>query len=39
MRYPAAFVVAWTLADLAGLAVPGEDQVGCALGYRDRRGE
>ncbi|MFI6429192.1 YifB family Mg chelatase-like AAA ATPase [Rhodococcus oryzae] len=31
--------VAWTLADLAGLALPGEDQVGCALGYRDRRGE
>ncbi|MFC7447236.1 YifB family Mg chelatase-like AAA ATPase [Rhodococcus daqingensis] len=31
--------VAWTLADLAGLSVPGEDQVGCALGYRDRRGE
>ncbi|MGW0174944.1 YifB family Mg chelatase-like AAA ATPase [Rhodococcus sp. NPDC003322] len=28
--------VAWTLGDLAGLTVPGEDQVGLALGYRDR---
>ncbi|MFC9788029.1 YifB family Mg chelatase-like AAA ATPase [Rhodococcus sp. NPDC127528] len=31
--------VAWTLADLAGLTGPGEDQVGTALEYRDRRGE
>ncbi|MFE3290890.1 YifB family Mg chelatase-like AAA ATPase [Rhodococcus sp. NPDC059234] len=31
--------VAWTLADLSGLTVPGEDQVGTALEYRDRRGE
>lgn len=28
--------VAWTLADLAGLTVPGADEVGCALGFRDR---
>ncbi|MFD4468193.1 YifB family Mg chelatase-like AAA ATPase [Rhodococcus sp. NPDC058505] len=30
--------VAWTLADLAGLTVPGTDQVGFALGFRDRWG-
>ncbi|CRK54213.1 conserved hypothetical protein [Rhodococcus sp. RD6.2] len=30
--------VAWTLADLAGLPAPGEDQVGLALGFRDRWG-
>ncbi|MCL2533989.1 MAG: YifB family Mg chelatase-like AAA ATPase [Nocardiaceae bacterium] len=28
--------VAWTVADLAGLDAPGVDQVGCALGFRDR---
>ncbi|RVW03820.1 YifB family Mg chelatase-like AAA ATPase [Rhodococcus xishaensis] len=28
--------VAWTLADLAGLSCPGSDQVGAALGFRDR---
>ncbi|GAA4476215.1 YifB family Mg chelatase-like AAA ATPase [Rhodococcus olei] len=30
--------VAWTLADLAGLTVPGGDEVGLALGFRDRWG-
>ncbi|MDH6680073.1 magnesium chelatase family protein [Rhodococcus sp. LBL1] len=28
--------VAWTVADLAGLGSPGADQVGTALGFRDR---
>ncbi|RVW09866.1 ATP-binding protein [Prescottella agglutinans] len=28
--------VAWTLADLAGVGSPGADQVGTALGFRDR---
>lgn len=30
--------VAWTLADLSGLTVPGRDEVGLALGFRDRGG-
>jgi magnesium chelatase family protein len=29
--------VAWTLADLAGLARPGHDQITEALKFRDRR--
>jgi magnesium chelatase family protein len=29
--------VAWTLADLAGLARPGRDEITVALDFRDRR--
>ncbi|NKR46986.1 hypothetical protein GS506_21190 [Rhodococcus hoagii] len=36
LRLVRAFVVAWTLADLAGLETPGTDQVTTALEFRDR---
>ncbi|WP_256991985.1 hypothetical protein [Rhodococcus sp. 06-1477-1A] len=34
--HPRALAVAWTLNDLAGGAVPGADEVGAALDFRDR---
>ncbi|WP_259375976.1 hypothetical protein [Rhodococcus koreensis] len=36
VRYPRALAVAWTVSDLAGLGMPGPEQVVTALGFRDR---
>jgi hypothetical protein len=37
-RYLVTFVVAWTLADLAGRTSPGVEQVGTALSFRQEGG-